>query len=495
MPSDNQLTPITPAGILGQVSSLAVILVFLVLAVVITGLSISRLQFGTTQRILEVKNMDAAYTFAMSGVQEAIATRMSPRSNYLALENKQAYSATRAQQFRPYQAESGTVYKDPVNKTELVGFYRYFVLGGDPARKPDDGTWWRGTSFPDPTATPPYNALGGDAFHLLDIIPQQPMIIVSRGSACINPKTRLIGSNQLVYPLSGSNARVPRCSNSSFQLYEQTILAVYDMSRSTSTHTDKIVDYRLFSTANYASQSYASDVTIPNNIRVSITGTTVYPPTIPVNEFNFQRVWTAASNNKAFAAWAPAAISFYNLSATSPYWFENLAFPGSPPTANLDTGHPPVDARSAIKIHFRGAVDFLSMFADQKTRDYPAGQYRSIKGCTSKPADGGNPATCNVVICKLPEHTLMSGTVLFPNNPANTALITLPPAPGSTDGTGYTTSSQYEIILRWVSTAWGSQMAYTSNNKAIADQDLTLGPCSPLHSGYNNAYHIRFRTQ
>ncbi|MBY0450988.1 MAG: hypothetical protein K2X01_10230 [Cyanobacteria bacterium] len=488
MPSDNQLTPIKPTGILGQVSSLAVILVFLVLAVVITGLSISRLQLGTTQRILEVKNMDAAYTFAMSGIQEAIATRMSPRSNFIALENKQTPSGTIAQQFRPYQAESGYVYKDPINKTELVGFYRYFILGGDPARKPTSGDWWLGNSIP--SGTPPYNAIGGDAIHFLDIIPEQPIIIVSRGSACIDPKTRLIGSNQLQYPLSGFTPRVPRCNSTNFKLYEQTILAVYDMSRTTSTHTDKIVDYRLFSTSEYA-PGFANDVTIPNNIRVSITGSLSYSPNTPLNAFNFQRVWNASSNNPQFAAWVPAAVSFYNLSATSPYWFETLSFSGSPATANLDSGHPPVDAKSAIKLQFRGAVDFLSMFADQKTRDYPAGQYRSIKGCQD------NPDTCNVVICKLPEHTLMSGTATFPNNPANTAFITLPPPPGAPGGSGYTTSSQYEIILRWVSTAWGSQMAYTTNNKAVSDQDLTLtnGPCNPLHSGYNSAYHILFRTQ
>ncbi|MBY0405912.1 MAG: hypothetical protein K2X66_18560, partial [Cyanobacteria bacterium] len=98
------------------------------------------------------KRANQAYYVALNGINEAIATRMLPRSNQLSFVGT-LNGANQTQTVKegppgapaflpfgpaqnsiyPVFPQSGRVYNNPINRTGLVGLYRYIVVGGDPA--------------------------------------------------------------------------------------------------------------------------------------------------------------------------------------------------------------------------------------------------------------------------------------------------------------------------------------------------------------------------
>ncbi len=536
----------------GQAASLAAIAFLLILAVVITSVSMSRLLFSNAVRNIETRNLDASYNYAMAGIQEAIATRAQPRSNVIALESRyfspfcstgvppisSPYFGWCVGRYRPVNPRSGTVYRKPLGSTgtgtvsarELTGMYRYMIFGGHTARLATTGRWAINDYLP-PEMTPPYSPPGGsggegerDASRLLDLNPRQPFFIVSRGAVCIDPRTRQVGVNRITYDsyIYGGKKR-PVCVNSggsNFQLKETTVLAVLDMSRTTYPNNDKIIDLRVF--PNTAPNSFrdlfgtASDVYLPTNPQTGSqyqVRTTYKTFNTVVSSFNFNREWIYGSMSAAdgwlayltslYMNWYPAKVAFYNLSDAAPYAQRTLNYQnGSDPEygSYQNTAYAPqfftrhgtvrnpareLDPQSAIKVFFSDGVDFMSMFADQKIKDYATGSFPTVKTCTTL-----DSSKCNIYFCRLSDHARVAGNVSFSNNPSNTAFITLPPPPGATGGFGGAVPTDYELVMRWINTSWGSSMGFTGLHRIQYDDPLD--PCDPSNISYQNAYKIRF---
>ncbi|MBY0450989.1 MAG: hypothetical protein K2X01_10235 [Cyanobacteria bacterium] len=539
----------------GQAASLAAIAFLLILAVVITSISMSRLLFSNAIRNIETRNLDASYNYAMAGIQEAIATRAQPRSNVVALESRffSPYCSTGVPpissslhgwcvgRYRPVNPRSGTIYRKPLGSTgsgtgtaqELTGMYRYMIFGGHTARLAKTGRWAINDYLP-PETSPPYSPPPGsgserdnDPARLLDLNPRQPFFIVSRGAVCIDPRTRQVGVNKITYDsyLYGGKKR-PVCVNSgssNFQLKETTVLAVLDMSRTTYPNNDKIIDLRVF--PNTAPNSFrnlfgtAPDVYLPNELstgspyRVRTTYKTYNAANSVVSSFNFNREWiygsiSAADGWAAFITslymnWYPAKVALYNLSDSAPYTQRTLNYQnGDDPEygSYQNTAYLPqfftrhgtvrnpareVDPQSAIKVFFSDGVDFMSMFADQKIKDYVVGYYPTVKTCTTL-----DSSKCNIYFCRLTDHARVAGNVSFSNNPSNTAFITLPPPPGGAGGFGGALPTDYELVMRWINTSWGSSMGFTGIHRTQYND--ARDPCDPNNPSYQNAYKIRF---
>src|SRR5690606_23952950 len=119
-------------------------------------------------RSVVTKQTLQTYYVAQAGLQEALATRMLPRNNYYNFVLPAA-PANR------YYLRSGRVYQDPVNQTDLVGLYRYVVVGGDSARQAN------GTYYPANSMTPDNisRLLSTNTFP-----DNSPFIIISNGATC-----------------------------------------------------------------------------------------------------------------------------------------------------------------------------------------------------------------------------------------------------------------------------------------------------------------------
>lgn len=158
---------------LGQGGLIAIAVVLLITLTVGGGLLGSMSQQNANQAILTAQNAQAYYA-AQAGVQEAIATRMLPRSNYLNFDINRDTVDGIPYSSKAYYRSSGRISKSLDTNDQVIAKYRYMVLGGDSARRPD-GSYY-GNNVPD--TEDPY------LLSITKISDQSPFIVVSEGIIC-----------------------------------------------------------------------------------------------------------------------------------------------------------------------------------------------------------------------------------------------------------------------------------------------------------------------
>jgi hypothetical protein len=113
-------------------AALIVTLIICVVILVTVNVSISMLNNQSTKLLITSTKSLQSYYVAMHGIQEAMATRMVPRSNQMNFTNPAA--AAYPHSGRVYNNVNFVLGQTPVN-TNLLGIYRYVVVGGDAFRQ------------------------------------------------------------------------------------------------------------------------------------------------------------------------------------------------------------------------------------------------------------------------------------------------------------------------------------------------------------------------
>ncbi|MDX2084672.1 MAG: hypothetical protein SFZ03_04715 [Candidatus Melainabacteria bacterium] len=284
-------------------AAVVVMAVTLLMGLIIMGLSINQLQYVNARRNVTSNDSLQAYYVAQAGVQEALAARMDPRTNYLNFVSSPQ---------GPKYPLSGRVYQNPSNLTGLLGAYRYIVLGGDNARDPVSGNYWN------------------DSNSLLNPLSQQPFYIISRGSVCqaANGQTLV---NAIVPGM------VPTCTSG--QLQHTTVVATVDMSRNSNAARDLVSDYRPVTGNN--------DVVLPAPVMVPGGGLS--------NTVNFESAWSAVQSDAVpllavvHLLSEPRNIRVYNINSTT------FTIPDR------------VQPNAVIRLYFRGGLDIRSPYKYNET--------------------------------------------------------------------------------------------------------------------------------
>ncbi|HEY9744766.1 MAG TPA: hypothetical protein V6C99_00955, partial [Oculatellaceae cyanobacterium] len=123
--------------------ALVAIAVTMLIALVLGATSMTGLMQMNSKRTVVTRQSLQTYYVAQAGIQEALATRMVPRSNAL------NFMSTMPGKAYPYYSASGLVYEDPVNRKKLIGVYRYLIVGGDPSKngKDPNGNYYSSTDM------------------------------------------------------------------------------------------------------------------------------------------------------------------------------------------------------------------------------------------------------------------------------------------------------------------------------------------------------------
>jgi type II secretory pathway pseudopilin PulG len=337
----------------------AMVMVVFVLAV---GLSLSQTSFTSARRTIVTKQSLQTYYVAMAGVQQALANRMYPSSNYLSWNPVGGVTA-----LDPYPSainpnpvpdpNSGVVYQNPANPTAAtrVGAFQYFILGGyqevDAANSAGDNfAFWpdtrvNGSNIPVKSAMSGFTA--GDAGRFL---------IVSRGMTCrgagANAVLGAMNLNKLASPgdATFATSRAPWCAPGTSPDV-MTMLVVAQVQADDGT-PDQVVAIR----------AYPRDTALPLPIREFVPGAGWLAAGTNINFDPVYGFGGAASpttpNNPAL----PSHVVFYNF--TNNQIQCSKAFNGVRNIAITPADCQPaqtVNNKSVIKLFFKGPIDHRSV--------------------------------------------------------------------------------------------------------------------------------------
>lgn len=381
----------------GQGALIATAVITLV-AMVTMALALNQAAYYNARRTVSTRESLQLYYVAQAGIQEALATRFVPRTNYLNFIQNQVNVNP------PYYGLSGNVYQDPANpnNAELIGMYRYLTLGGDPAVNPNTGLYVN------------------NRYVVNDIL--QPVYILSKGSICVTPNGNI---DPGIIQVDNNNPR-PVCNNPAYMLEELTILAKVDLSRQVDPTNDIIEFYRVFK----------NDTNIQLDQPVFVPGQNGQANT----SINFEVSWNATALNGTPLVRQevrPTAIAFYNVSDSEPDRIVNINGP------NTVVPPPAIDPSSVMKIYFNGGVDYRTLYIN------PAlGQ--TIQGdCLGAAADREN---CTVRVRNItpgPDfNQLFTNSTIFPTFPTETQFQLFPPlGTGNVLGGGNTYRIEMDTAL------------------------------------------------
>jgi hypothetical protein len=375
---------------------LVAIAVSMVVALVLAATTLSGLTYLNANRTVATKLNLQTYYAAQAGIQEALATRMLPRSNYMSLTSSS----------NAYYTSSGKVYQNPaeLNKPEstrtgLVAAYRYIVLGGD-AAKDSSNNWYASGSTNTFTDIP----------WLLetDTIPtSSPFIIISHGITCKPLDKRAeVSADALIL---GSN---PSCK-SNFEKDEIVVVARVAMNQPGADNArpaDKVDRLKIYKPRKVGAVTQPI-FKLPSNAFVPGQGWTTTAP-----ELNFHDIWTYTASNTATNPVRLSKVVFYNF--TDNTIIRNVDITGS---ATTIAGTIPSNA--AIRLYFNGPIDYRSI---DPTND------RSLAGCKAD-AD-----TCRIRVVSnppmSPTNHAYSGNTMIPLLPGSSQVILLPPLTNTLPG-------------------------------------------------------------
>ncbi len=389
----------------GQGALVAVAVITLV-AMATMALALNQSAFYNAKRIVSSRQSMQLYYVAQAGIQEALATRFVPRTNYL---NFLEYAgAGGGPHNTPLYGLSGRVFRDAssTDDDELVGFYRYFIIGGDPIRQ--------------------MNGNVDNSRLTLNIGVLQHYYILSKGSVCLGDNGK-VGVGLLRIAMVGDNP-TPSCRQdaadpgTTYELEELTILAEADLSR-TLNPKDLISDYKIFK----------NDANI--TLGPASTDTVFVPGRGMNNRVDFEETWSAtiASEPPNELEVFPAWLAFYTMAQGIPDNNKSMPIGGT----NINVA-PPIDARSVLKVYFNGGVDYRTLYARPDT----ANNETIAADCT------GNPANCVVNVFDNDSGIYFTSSTLYPSFPSESQFILLPPlSAGTVMGTGvsYTVTLGEEV--------------------------------------------------
>ncbi|MGE0201880.1 MAG: hypothetical protein AB7P76_13060 [Candidatus Melainabacteria bacterium] len=353
----------------GQAGVLAI--AALVLAVMVfIGASLSQMSFmGTKRTVVTSKNLQSYYV-AMAGVQNALATRFYPASNYLSWN---AVNDVKA--IEPYPTQSGTpsatagyVYRNPASKVtgQLVGVYQYFILGGYQgvdagASSGNNFSYWSDnrkielSQFPD-----------SDAARFL---------VVSRGVTCNLPtgaaQAGVIQPNKL-FPGKGPIAPLKPTCPSGFVADDTTIVAPIWI-RPASGGSDKVEAISVFDDS--------TAIRLPRKTFVPGSGWQNAGSTI-----NFDTVYADATSNVNSAV-TPTHVAIYDFVTNQLQCQKNIN--GAATTLAGGDCTSPINAKSVINIYFKGHLDHRS-FNPNNAWDLKSCTYGN---CNLEVESGGTAST------------------------------------------------------------------------------------------------------
>lgn len=376
----------------GQGAMIAIAVVTLV-AIVSMALALNQGAFFNARRMVSNRQSLQLYYVAQAGIQEALATRLVPRSNYL---NFLRY-AGQNNNTPPLYGLSGRVFQNPANavNAELVGYYRYFILGGDPAMDANTGQ------------------TRNDYLTSNSQI-RQPFVMMSKGAICVADNGE-VGVGVIAVQMTDVDNPRPFCTNPNFTLEELTLVASADLSRTTNTTADVVTTYEIHKTDTNIALGRSMVAPGLNNAQ-------------PVNAVNFETVWSAGTGEPFVEqAVRPTRVIFYTMAQGVPDVNKNIPITGQ--TTNVA---PAIDPRSVIKIFFNNGVDYRTLYIDPRLNE------TIDADCIA------NAANCHVRVRNNSTGTLFTNSTLFPQFPSESQLLLLPPL-----GTGSVMggSQNYTIFL------------------------------------------------
>ncbi len=358
-------------------AGLAAIAITILLMLTLIGTSISRMSFFNAQRTVVNKQSLQTYYVAQAGIQEALATRLVPRSNYL---NSGVVPGA-----DPLFEESGHVYQDPVNQQRQVGIYRYIIVGGDPARKPN-GSYYT-----------PSEKNNDDIPYLIatDTMPDNsPFYIISNGTTC-----RGSGDETGVDVISGFET--PTCTGD-YETDQLTLVAEVNLEKD-SGGNDTLDRVRVFKDS--------SAIRLPGSAFVPSYGW------VNSNQnLNFSQMWAEFRQS---AATNPThrlrKIVAYNFMDNEIYLNQDVGANQTNITLNQQ-----VPADAVLRLYFEGPIDYRSYF-----------RY-DLEDCQQ------SPSQCNIQIRNRNNGNLYGGNTMIPLLPSSTQIILLPPLDNTlANGTWY----------------------------------------------------------
>jgi len=397
----------------GQAGLLA-IAVSIIIALVLAGGSLSFMSQQSANRNLVDQRSLQAYYVAQAGLQEALATRMLPRSNYLSFYTP----AGTPKPVTPYYNDSGLVFQSPANKTRLLGVYRYVILGGDPSRQAD------GSYYGIPPG-PPFNAANPNVTNNATPTPRlvtfnsnppsSPFYVVSTGVTCVkNTGTNgadqgidkfqtstpgITTAKQLVLNPSGA----PQCQTG-YKTQEVTMVAQVSIEQENGAK-DKVDSIRLFNDRN----------------RINLSGGSFVPGRGWLNAgtwFDFDTAWGYQGNTPGLTPGRPMRIVFFKFGTNQIYHVLDVSGGGS---VNAPW---PIPADASMMVDFDGPIDYRS-FSNVRWDGFAGEFYNTdLSGCKS-----GNSYSCLVrlYLNNPPWFTLYTGLKVVPILPYSTKALLLAP--------------------------------------------------------------------
>jgi hypothetical protein len=365
----------------GQGGIIAIAVVIL-LSIVIAGTSISKLSSLNATRTVVTKQSLQTYYTAEAGIQEAFASRILPRSNYY------NFASLPIQ----YYSRSGRIYTNPADTTRnLIGLYRYVIVGGDPARQSN------GNYYPTNNLSP----FGIPRLLATDTYPaSSPFIVISNGLTCIQRNAKaLIGSDQLVFGVT------PSCrDNTNFKLDEVTIVAEVNLSQEYAQNTtqpkDRVLQQKIYKNSNNI--LLASNAFVPG-YGWATTGQTL----------DFKTIWAYNDNDIDHNPLKLNRVVFYNFADNTIYRDITVN------NATLTTVPGTIPSNALIRLYFNGPFDY-------KTLSNTAND-TNLTQCK-----GANASLCNIRVMQNTAANGLGGTVyasntMIPLFPSSTHVILLPP--------------------------------------------------------------------
>lgn len=357
---------------------LIAVAITMVIAMVLASSVLTGISSQNAVRAVSTKQSLQTYYVAQAGIQEALASRMVPRTNYLNFVAAQT----------PYLSQSGLIYQDPINRQKLLGQYRYIILGGDAARD-SNGNYYAANSVT-PDAIPRLLATAS-------IPDSSPFIIISNASVCKSATSKTtVAVDRLI---SGSQ---PSC-RTGYVLDELTVVAQARLAR------ESPIGSPLLDRADKM-RVYKDSSRIPLPAGAMVPGYSTWQSANSL--INFNTAW----NNGGVRL---DKVVFYNFADNTIY--ADVPINGAATTTVV----PQIPTKAVMRLYFNTPIDYRSL---SPTYD------RQLADCK-----GASVGSCNVRVMQATAAdgsggTAYSGNTMIPLMPGSTQLILLPPLSGQISG-------------------------------------------------------------
>ncbi len=457
----------------GQSALIGVVGLILLTVALIASANTFMQQSSKNRNVVDTLSIQTYYV-ANAGIQEAIATRFLPRSNFLSFvnpANPSPYNFLPPMDPRvksPYP-KSGLVFQNVgANPSGLMGVYRYVIVGGDPSRKNDPmGPYYGEHDMTANDATLPRlltnNSTPWDGVDVTRA--NSPLYVISKGMTCIAndkawPNKFVASSSSVTYPTdlrlasntsagtSTSPSPKPQC-NSGYKPSNLTVVAkVLIEPESNLSKPDQVVYIHSF----------------PEGQPVVLDQSAYIPGEGWKKEItDFEKVWgyqageTARGDYRTASALTnparPRKVVFFQMGSHQIYANYDL-----PPNGSADfTRNQPVPVDAAIMLYFDGPIDYRSLSNDFRVNKLhpsvvPNKYYynKNLDGCKNTVKD---PLTNQPIYnCSIQMTSTVrgldkpyTGMAVVPNLPYSTKVLLLPPLGYSESPRDYTEYFQLNV--------------------------------------------------